>query len=220
MKFCDRCSVKVTGDSKRCPLCQGKLIGESEQQEAFPIINSIYHKKGQFLKSVTFCLVMITVISAALNVCFFNDNLWSIGVLGAVSCVWIWLVVALRRRRNILKKIMDQVIVICLFSILFDFIFGWYKWSLNYVVPGVFICAMLTTTILTKVLKVSPEDYLVYTSILIIFGVIPATLIFTNLISNPILSIICLVVSVLSAAKIIIFDWSLLRAELNRRLHL
>lgn len=220
MKYCDNCKVDVATNDRACPLCQSQLTGEYDLPEVYLKLGTVDQSHKNFLSIIRFLLVTVMALSLLFNIFFPQSGAWSILVISAVACVWIWLHIAVRRRRGILKRLFDQVLVISALSIFWDYLIGWQGWSLNYIVPGVFICAMLTVSVLSVVLKISASDYIVYAVLLIIFGVVPAILLLTDLVNSPYVAVTCLCVSVLLLSKLLIFDWSVLHHEIQKRLHM
>jgi hypothetical protein len=92
-------------------------------------------------------------------------------------------------------------------------------WSINYVIPLVCVAAMISMALISKIIKLYIEDYILYIIIDGLFGIVPIIFIITGLLDVLYPSIICISISVISLATIIIFEDKRLIAEIKRRLH-
>src|SRR5699024_4531653 len=85
---------------------------------------------------------------------------WPMYVISVIACMWVILVIAIRKRHNISKSIMWQVAVISLLAVLWDWRMGFLGWSINYVIPLTCLSAMVVFIIIAKIMHVSPREYL------------------------------------------------------------
>ena len=220
MKICEKCVVSVNGNFEKCPLCQHRLIGEGQSENVFPFIPLMKHKHSFLYKMVQLCSAMAVIIAVFVNLMLPQSGFWSLFVIAGVACMWISLIIAVRKRHNILKNLAYQVNIVSALSILWDVFTGWYGWSIDFVVPIAFASVMAATTILARVLKMQANDYMVYMCLLIFYGIIPAIFIGVGLSTIIYPSLICVAASLLSLAALLIFEGSNMMAELKRRLHL
>ncbi len=218
MKYCPACKVSVTGYGACCPLCQGELRGEGEPSP-FPTIETTRTHK-LFLR----LLVFISLVSVL--ICVIVDHLipttvaWSWFVVAGVACVWLSLGIALRKRRDLLKNISWQAFVISMLSIGWDVFTRWRGWSVNYVVPCVFLVMMLLTPLLARILRLPRSAYLVYFCLVAGFGLIPAIFLLTGLVTVPLPSLLSVGASLISLVAMCVFSGPVLLEELHRRFHL
>lgn len=220
MKYCNNCKVEVVGNRKSCPLCQEALKGDKAQEEVFPRIASVYKEHGLFFKILLLASIVIASTTVALNILLNEWGAWSIFVLGGLGSVWASLITAINKRNNIHKNIVYQVMVISVIAVIWDLLTGWRSWSISYVIPFVCFFAMMSMSVISKVLKLYIEDYIVYIIIDGLFGIIPIIFIFTGGLSVLYPSLICIVTSIISLSTILIFEDKKLLAEIKRRLHM
>ena len=219
--YCEKCKVTVAGKRQRCPLCQGTLTQTQERsEEVFPDVPTIYHQYGMFIRLLLFTSVALAVISVAVNLMLPQTGWWSFFVVLGVGCLWVSLAFAVRKRSNIPKNMMYQVFTISILSIVWDALTGWHGWSIDYVIPIVCVAAMLSLGILARVLHMPIQDYMVYLMIDMVFGMVQIVFYLTGCLRVMYPSLICVAVSVISLAGLLIFEGSAMRAELRRRLHL
>jgi len=221
MKFCEKCSVSVTGGFEKCPLCQNTLAGENKNEyETFPFVPLVRHKHGLFFRFMLLGSFTAVIISVAVNRMLPQSGLWSLFVLAGVACVWFSVAVAVRKRRSILKNLAYQVTIISILAVLWDVLTGWRGWSVDFVIPIAFVSAMSTTAILARLLKMQTETYIIYSCLLILYGIIPVIFVLTELSNIIIPSMICVALSLISFVSLLIFEGRNMSDELKRRLHL
>ena len=150
-------------------------------------------------------LLPLAVVSVAVNLLLPQSGLWSLFVLAGIGCLWISLAIAIRKRHNIPKNMLYQVVVISGLSALWDWLTGWRGWSIDYVIPIVCVCAMAALGILSRVMKWQISDLLVYFCLDGVFGIVPIIFYITGCLHVPYPSIVCVAVSVISLAAILLF---------------
>lgn len=219
MKYCEKCNVKIVGSRKVCPLCQSRLIGNSEE-EVYPYIPTIYQSFNRFFKLLILASVAAAVIAVTVNLLIPTSGWWSVFVVLGIACLWVSLAFSVHKRNNIPKILMYQVVVISLLSVLWDSITHWHGWSLDYVVPIACIAAMASLAITVRVMKMPIRDYLIYLCIDTLFGIIPAIFYLTGSLRVRYPSFICVAFSIITMAALLIFAGESIKTELKRRLHL
>ncbi len=220
MKYCNNCKVHVAGNRKNCALCQEILVGEKFKDEVFPKISFVYKEHGLFFKVMLLVSIIIASVSVAVNILLPQKGVWSLFVLGGLGSVWASMITAINKRKNIPKNLVYQVMIISVIVVLWDLLTGWKGWSITYVIPFVCFSAMISMAIISKVLKLYVEDYILYIIIDGLFGLVQIIFIFTGGLSVLYPSLICIVTSVISLSTILIFEEKKLRAEIKRRLHM
>lgn len=220
MKECKKCMVTVSGNFEKCPLCQNKLHGEGENGEVFPRIPIARYEHGLFLKILMLCSVTAAIVTAAVNLMLPESGFWSLFVIAGIACAWLSLTVAVRKRHNILKNITYQATIVSILSVFWDVFTGWRGWSVDFVIPVAFICAMSVTPVLARILKMPTGSYIIYLFLLIVYGIIPAAFVFSGLCNFIYPSMACVVISLISFAALLIFEGKNMTEELKRRLHL
>ena len=220
MRFCDKCGVTIAGEEARCPLCQSMTLPRGGETRApFPFIPTIYERHGLFFR------ILLLLSVAAVVLCLGIDwavgfTGWSLFVAAGVGCLWLLLGTCIARRHNVLKNLTQQVITVCALGVLWDVFTGWHGWSIDYLMPIAFVCVMLAMFILTLVLHMPSETWLIYLLLDMLFGLVPAALLAAGLCRMVYPSIACVCVSVIAFAALIVFKGGAVAQELKRRLHL
>ena len=219
MQYCKNCHVKVDGAQDYCPLCQEKLHGE-KSSSLFPVIPTAYHRHGFLLKIALFLSVAAGVTCFLINWMFPQKIWWSLYVVAGLFSMWFSLIAGIRKRANVYKNILWQVVILSCLSILWDIFTGWYRWSIEYVLPFLCILAIAIMTIFARIQNLRLQDYLNYLIIDMLFGIAPLVLLLTGQIYTVLPSLFCIGIGILSFACIVIFHWNDLREEICKRLHL
>lgn len=96
MSYCVNCGVKLEDTLHRCPLCNTPIINPSELKKAgmippFPVergeTENVKSKDGAILLTVAFATT--SICCALLNYLVFNQNLWSIPIIGLCAFFWV-----------------------------------------------------------------------------------------------------------------------------------
>lgn len=237
MQNCEYCKITLKGNYEVCPLCGGILQekgdhGEvkaashlevktaSHLEEVFPNIPTIFQEFNIFIRIIIMISLAAIIISFAVNLIFTKDSRWSLIVAASIACMWISLFFIIRKKNNIPKTIIWQVALIGILSVLWDWSIGWLGWSINFVIPGICIGAMVVMAIAAKILKIGVRDLLVYLFIDIIFGFVPIIFLLSGDLYVTFPSVICVATSAISLSAIVLFEGDNMKAELKKKMHI
>lgn len=221
MKYCPKCKVNIQGPLSYCPLCQTELLRKEEQpeEELFPNTYNLYASKHMVLRTLGFLSLTVAILSFAINFLFITSFCWSFIVITIIGGIWISIGVAISKHRNILKYLFYQSLIICLFALFIDYLTGSTGWSIDFVLPIIFTCAMTIMYLLTKILHLQAGDYIIYLLLDALFGIVPLLFITLNWVDYQLPSILCILVSIISLSALVIFEGKTIYEELHRRLH-
>ncbi|MCQ4636332.1 DUF6320 domain-containing protein [Anaerovorax odorimutans] len=220
MKYCEKCKVQVRGDMKRCPLCQRMLVGEAEGGPLYPEVRTMYRQYRHFFKILIFSTIVAAVAACAVNLLLPQSGHWALFVVIGIAGLWISMYFAVHQRNSLPKNITYQAIFISVFSVIWDLVTHWHGWSINFAIPCTFAVAIISMTVLGRLMKIPAGEYLICLIIDIIFGFIPIVFYAIGIVDVKIPSIICISCSIISLAGIIVFQGDEIRRELTRRFHL
>ena len=155
--------VELTGSPSRCPLCGGKLQGEPDgRPSVFPPLRLTPPRSWLPVRLALFLSVVIAAICAGINLCFPQSGLWSLFVAAGLTSFWLAFGVAVRKRHSIPKSLLWLVVLISALAIFWDVQTGFFRWSLNFVLPLLLICVQLLTLLTSWFFHLPLQDYLVY----------------------------------------------------------
>lgn len=219
MQYCEHCKVNIRDNKQRCPLCQNSLPEASEDTpRIFPYIPMRYNSY-MALKILIFLSITIIVSSYAIYILFPVNVNWPKYVILTIISIWIILAVAMHKRNNIPKSMIWQVGVLSLILVFWDLITGFNGWSLNYGIPLISVAAMVVLFITAKIMHLKAKNYLFYLLLDILYGFVPLLFILFGMVTVVFPSVICIAVSVISFAALLLFQGDDIKDELNKRLH-
>ncbi|MDF2906961.1 MAG: putative rane protein [Herbinix sp.] len=221
MQNCDNCKVSLKGNYEVCPLCGGILHeNEGKSEEIFPNLPTIFQEFNYLIRIMILISIAAIIISFAINLIFTKDSKWSLIVAAGIACMWVSLFFIIRKKNNIPKTIVWQVVLIGILSVMWDWSMGWLGWSINFVIPTICFGAMVVMAIAAKILKIGARDLIVYLFIDIIFGFIPIIFILTGILDVVFPSVICVATSTISLSALILFQGDNMKAELRKKMHI
>ncbi|MDO4546193.1 MAG: DUF6320 domain-containing protein [Bacillota bacterium] len=220
MRYCNKCNVSVRGDLKRCPLCQTPLSGIDEEGYCYPKILTVYSQYRTFFKILTFATIVAAVACGAVNLILPHTGSWSLLVIVCLACFWGSMYLAVRQRKSLPKNITQQALFVSIFCVIIDLLTNWHGWSLSYALPSIFVVAMISMTVLARVMNIPAEEYLFCLILDIVFGFIPIIFYALNMLNQNIPSVICMSCSVICLAGIALFQGREIIHELAKRFHL
>ena len=218
MMYCRKCKVQIHGIKKCCPLCRREVNGEPDI-DVFPDVKQEKFSRHFAIKLLSFIAIVIIALAFTINLIFFHEVWWAIIVAAATGCLWISATTAIIQRKHIFMAITWQLIFISGALVLWDLCIGWKRWSLDYVIPCACIISMLSMVILSKIMKLPPEEHLFYLVLDAIYGIVPVIFIFTGSLNTIYPSAICVCSSIISIAAIIIFEGKKIKEQLSKRFH-
>ncbi len=226
MKFCEKCRVKVTDDSIHCPLCQRVLSDNGDNPDTggdsavFPIIPTFYSKYHLFIKLIILASITVCVVSIIIDLLIPTKMHWSVFVVTGVACVWLSLGIAYRKMHNIPKVILHQVIAAAVVVLLWDYATGWRNWSVDYVIPFLFVGANISLITVAILMRLDISDFIFYCFINMIFGIVPIIFIYTKILTVLYPSLISVGLNIIALSGLFLFQGRRIRGEIMSRFHL
>lgn len=221
MKRCAECSVDVEGTWSTCPLCRTRLEGEG-CGEPFPVIPLEFSRR-RVLRTLFLTSLAVIVLSFAAQLLFNRDS-DGIGVLRSlwlgVAAMWLVVVMAVRKRRNVAKGTVYLVVLAGLSVAYWDYLTGWHGWSLTYAVPSLCACSIVALIITVRVMRIDVEEHIVHTGLAVLLGLAPIGFLGFGWVDDPLPSIVCGVLSLVALAFLQFARGAEVRHELGKRLHL
>lgn len=222
MLYCNYCRVHIRGNKKECQLCGNTIqddAGNNENQEVYPDIPPAY-ERHLAIRIMLFISIIAVVVNFAVYVIFPINIKWPVFVVFGLLSMWLSLIMVIRKIHNIPKTITWQVTIVAALSIFWDWRTGWRGWSLDYVIPIACTAAMLVMYVTAKIMKLSIRDYIIYSLLDGIFGIVPILFILLKWVDTVYPSIICVGLSIIFLSAIFIFQGENIKAELHKKMHI
>lgn len=220
--YCNNCKVNIRGNKEACPLCGNILTFDKNSNKVdspYPVIPPSF-ERHLVLRILVFISIVVIVSSYVIYKIFPISINWPVLVALGLLSMWISLTVALKKRYNISKSIMWQVIIVSALSVFWDWRIGWMGWSLDYAIPVLCVAAMLAMYITAKVMHLGVRDYISYFLLIGLFGIIPVLFILFDLVNTVYPSMVSVAFSIIFLAAILIFQGDNIKAELQKKMHI
>ena len=207
MQYCEKCKVKITGLNKCCPLCGGDLTGNiDENSQAFPKVAKEKYKKHILLKAFILSSVAAAFICAAINISFNKSAPWSLFVFAGLISIWLIIGIVFKKRQNPIRTMLCFAFIVSLLALLWDFMTGFFGWSINFVLPFLYVFTIVITALIIPIFRIKKEDCLFYLSMEAFLGIIPLFLLVLNALNTTWPSAICAATGIITLAAQIIFN--------------
>ena len=221
MRRCHACAVDIEGTWTQCPLCAGPVVGESTPSP-LPAIPLRFSRRR--VVKVLFLTSIAVILASFAAQLLFSRGLAGIGVLRSVwlGVITMWLVVLMaeRKRRNVAKGTVYLVVVIGLVCVYWDYLTGWRGWSLTYAVPIVSAFSIVALLITVRVMRIEVGEHIVYSGLTVLLGLAPIVFVALGWVTNPLPSAACGALSLLALVLMQLSRGADVRHELSKRLHL
>jgi hypothetical protein len=231
MKYCKKCGLSVRTNDSFCPLCASKLTAEKNENEQAEPENDddrrfdIYPKTVMKVKYnfIVRLLLFLSIVAAStcllINILAYHGILWSLLVSGGIGFFWAAFVYPFLAKKNIGHFITVDVVCACLFFIIAQFITKSKGWSLDYVIPFLFIAATTIISFITLIRRMKWREYALYQFITIILGVLPVISVIAGLVIIGWPSIASAFYSFITLIGMLIFANKKYKNELIKRFH-
>lgn len=217
MNDCTVCQIKTPHHV--CPICQHELTSDPHSESLYPEVQTTLRKNSK-KKIIFFIMISMLAISIFINFTVSTTVLWSLYVLGSVFYAIILINHTFLSEAHSGSKVLLQLCGLSLMLIIFDINSGFYRWSINYVVPFFGIMAI---TVITFFLLRNPNDLKIYFKYY--FFLLLINLVLVGLVSSSLYSTVqwpsamFLFYSTFILGGIVFFSYRKMKVELKRFFH-
>jgi RNA polymerase subunit RPABC4/transcription elongation factor Spt4 len=221
MKYCQKCSLTVVTNDHFCPLCSASLTGDDKAAASVVLYPKIEDKSKYNLTVRLLLFLSIVAASACLliNILAYQGILWSLLVVGGIAFFWAAFVYPFLSKKNIGHYITIDAVCACLFFIVAQFVTKTNGWSLDYVIPFLFIAATTIISFVILIRRMKWREYALYQFITIILGLLPVISAATGLVIITWPSIASAFYSFVTLLGMLIFADKKYKNELIKRFH-
>lgn len=219
MSQCKNCGVKILDDAEVCPLCGFALENPHDGENIYPDITGVTKKITMITRIYLTVSILIGGVSLAVNYLKAPGTLWSLVVVGGLVLIFFALKILAEYEYGYHVRTYTMVFAVLLYLILIDAVFGFHRWSLNYVFPAMILAINLAAVILMIVNSRNWQSYLTWLIFMIALSVVAVILGKVGVITSPRMSFITLCISIFLFLGTVIIGGSRARTELKRRFY-
>lgn len=221
MRRCAECAVDIEGKWDLCPLCHGPVTGDPTPSP-LPTVPLRFSRRRVY--RVLFLISAVVILGSFLAQLLFAPQAAAFGAVRSVwmgaASMWLLVMLAIRKRRNIAKDTVYLVVAVGLTCVYWDYLTGWHAWSLTWAVPLVSAFSIVALLITVRAMSIDVGEYIVYTTLTVVLGLVPVVFLVFGWVSTSLPSILCIA---LSAGVLVLLQLTRgrdMRHELAKRLHL
>lgn len=222
MNYCSKCKLNIEGKREICPLCQSALNKVNDDGvEIFPEIKPERKKKRFFaLKILLLISAIIIIVSSTVNAVLASTGHWALYVISGIACAWFVSTIILLQRKNILKTIFSQAVVVIVLTLIWDFATGMHGWAVDFVIPISVFLATISIAVISEAMRIEVEDYSVYLCNLALLNLLLVAFLIFDVVSIEVPTKISIGVNFLIIAVFVIFEGKKILGDIKRRLHI
>ena len=189
-----------------CPLCGAGLIAEGEysgEERIYPKFAHPGKRPSRFpfpAKIFAFITLIGVLVCILVNLLVSGRFTWSLYVIGGCAVGWVTVGLPLLRRSNPNTLLLLDLCSVSLYLMLIDHLTGWHRWSIDYVVPILYIGVMIATVILALIFRVYWREYILTLLAACVLGIGPLLIFFS---SQSAIRYLCLAAALLAGALMI-----------------
>lgn len=161
------------------------------EKNDFPGMEKESSRGRKIFQTFTFLCIAAAVLCGMMDFMMHKEATWSLFAAAGCLCTWLIVVVAYRKRRNILKNEMWQLLIGTAICILWDFFTGWRRWSVEVIVPLASLCVSVSIPVIARVSSLAVEEYLFYLVQAGMLGCIPLLFVWTGISKFIYLDVVC-----------------------------
>ncbi|MCX4296123.1 MAG: DUF6320 domain-containing protein [Lachnospiraceae bacterium] len=220
MSKCRQCNIEVLDETQRCPLCGSVLEPTVEVENMYPNIRLKSRKLVFISRLYLFCAIAIEIF--LINLCMLSDVQSLVYIISGLVLLFGYIVIryAILGTSGYIAKTVVLTIIAVIMLVAIDFSVGYNGWSVNYAFPAGILLIDAGTLVLMAVNNKNWQSYIMLQIFMVLCSIMAIILNFVHIVTNPIVSIVALNVSVILLLGTIIIGGRRSRVELKRRFHI
>ena len=196
-------------------------IGHEIIEPQYPEARDEVYRGFKFFQGFSFACLAAAVVCGMINATVTPDSRWAFFAVAGIASMWVFLAIGYRKRHNLLKNAIWQLIIVTVGCIIWDIAVGWRAWSVNYVLPAACIIIQLSMLVISRIQKHSAREYMIYYVMASGYGIIlPLVLLLTKVVTVKYLPVVCVGLSFLFLAALPIFKGREFKEEMHKKFHI
>lgn len=220
MSKCRQCNIEVLDETERCPLCNTVLDETVEMENMYPDIRVKTRKLVLFSRIYLFLAVVTEII--LINICMLSEVQSLVYIISGFVLLFGYIVIkyAILGTSGYIAKTVVLTVIAVIMLVAIDFFVGYDGWSVNYVLPSGILLIDAGILVLMVINRKNWQSYLMLQIFMVICSGVAVVMNAFQIITEPIVSIIALNVSVILLLGTVIVGGRRSRVELKRRFHI
>ena len=221
MNRCPKCNVVILDDTDRCPLCKHVLESDGTQGEnRYPDAIAVTRRFRFVENLVLFLSIVVECLLIGINYLVNKEVAWSL-VIGIILVYGnVVLRMAVLGKSGYMAKTVCLILLAVVMLLGIDYLTGYRRWSLDYVLPGGILAIDLALFLLIIINRRNWQSYMMPELLTVLLSIIPVVLFETGVIHFPYLVWLAVGVSVFLFLGTLILGDQRARTELKRRFHI
>ena len=226
MKNCPECKIQVGGPEIFCPLCGAELLPDekNENEEAlYPDFSRPVKPRSKFpplAKVFAFISLAAVFICGLIDVLISHQLTWSLYVIGGIAAAWVSVGTHLLTDMNLNNKLLIDLCALSFYLVLIDRLTGWHGWSIDYVIPILYIGVMITVVILAIIFREFWREYILSLVAVCVLGIGPLLIFFNSESPMRYLCFASALMALVLLAGVLYFAGGKVFSEWKRRMNL
>lgn len=221
MNRCQKCNVIILDDTDRCPLCKHVLESDGTPGESrYPDAIAVTRKFRFWENLVLFVSIVAECVLIGINYNVDKQVAWSLVSGMILLYANVVLRMAVLGKSGYMAKTVCLVLLAIVMLLGIDYVTGYRRWSLDFVLPGGIMAMDLVLFILIIVNRRGWQSYMMPEILMILLSIIPVVLQQMHIIHFPYLAWASFGVSVFLFLGTLILGDQRARTELKRRFHI
>ena len=220
MSRCRQCKIEVLDETERCPLCGTVVEPTVEVENMYPDIR-VRSRKLVFISRLYLFLAVVTEI-VLVNLCMMSEVQSLVYIISGLILLFGYIVIryAILGTSGYIAKSIVLTIIAVIMLVAIDFSVGYNGWSVNYVFPSGILLIDVGIVVSMLINHKNWQSYLMVQIFMVLCSVVAIILSLVQIITDSMLSVIALNVSVILLLGTVIIGGRRARVELKRRFHI
>lgn len=219
MYHCKSCKVNINKYKNTCPICENTIIKIKPSSRVFPYIKPRFTHHFILIKILRVILFSSIFISLFLNYFINNEFSWSIYIILAVFTIYYSIKINVQKGKDIYKILFNEFNLIIFLSLVWDYYTGFYKWSINYVIPLSATVFLIFLFILSLFNLEKIKEHFFQLLFTILISILPASLIFFKIINKNNIILATTAINIYIITFIFVFNINFIKKEIIRKFH-
>lgn len=196
------------------------LAGNEYNKGMYPKIEYDANKWKNIVYVFYSILFTAAAILGVVNYVTYNGFMWSGIAIASIIYVALTVRYSIIKHANLGASILIQTVSVQALLVVIDWVLGYRGWSVDYAIPTTILFADFAIAFLILVNRLNWQSYFMYQIAITLFSFIPIILWALGWITNPVMAIITVILTVLLLTLTILLGDRRVKNELIRRFHL